>query len=69
MPFLPCQLLAQPQIAALPELSLLGKNITFNDWSKWLWPKSHSRIYFTFFFNEILDTKFGPVKARTLKTP
>ena len=69
MPFLPYKLLAQPQNAALPELCLLGKNTTFNDWSKWLWAKSHSRIYFKLFFNQILDTKFGPVKVRALKTP
>ena len=37
----PYKLLEQSQIAALPELCLLGKNTTFNNWSKWLWAKSH----------------------------
>ena len=31
--------------------------------------RSHSRIYFNLFFNEILNTKFGLVKVRALKTP
>lgn len=69
MPFLPYKLYAQPKNAALPELCLLGKNITNQQWSKWLWAKSHSRIYLKILFNEILDTKFGPVKVRALKTP
>lgn len=56
MPFI------EPQIAALPELCLLGKNTTWNYWSKWLWAKSHSCIYFNAFFNEILDTKVWPSK-------
>ena len=30
---------------------------------------SHSHIYLEILFNHSLDTKFGPVKVRELKTP
>ena len=55
----------------LPCLSYVywAKIQPINKWSKWLWAKSHSRIYLKLLFNQILDTKFGPVKVRALKTP
>jgi len=38
--------------------------------SKWLWENPIAAFILTYFsFNEILNTKFGAVKVRALKTP
>ena len=71
MPFPPLKIIISTTQKMLPCLSYVywARKEPINSWSKWPLANSYSHIYLKVLFNQILYTKFGPEKARALKTP